>query len=35
MPKIFEKEYKAKESGFAYLAVADVVGEAAFRISIQ
>jgi hypothetical protein len=32
---IFELEYKAKESGFAYLAVADVVGEAAFRISIQ
>ncbi len=32
---IFELEYKAKESGFAYLAVADVVGNAALRISIQ
>jgi hypothetical protein len=35
MPKIFEKEYKAKESGFAYLSVADVVGNAAIRLSIQ
>jgi hypothetical protein len=32
---IFELEYKAKDSGFAYLSVADVVGNAALRISIQ
>jgi hypothetical protein len=32
---ILELEYKVTESGFAYLAVADVVNGAAFQISIQ